>query len=85
MTGMPRRRTPRTPSGRARDNVRPPGLGGLGSHWRRDGTAKDSYMSQGEALSVAEERSRETGLQLEVYRCTVCAAWHMGNPIGRND
>lgn len=42
-------------------------------------------MSQGEALSVAEERSRETGLTLDVYRCTVCSAWHMGNPLGRND
>jgi hypothetical protein len=42
-------------------------------------------MSRGEALSVAEERSRETGLELDVYRCPVCSAWHMGNPMGRDD
>ncbi len=42
-------------------------------------------MSRGEALSVAEERSRETGLELDVYRCAVCSAWHMGNPLGRDE
>jgi hypothetical protein len=40
-------------------------------------------MSQGEALSVAEERRREAGRTLDVYRCAVCSAWHMGNPIER--
>ena len=52
---------------------------------RRDGTSKTSYMSRGEALSVAEERKLETGLQLDVYRCLVCSAWHMGNPLERDD
>ena len=62
--------------------MRPPSPG---AHWRRDGSAKTPYMSRGEALSVAEERSRETGLALDVYRCGVCSAWHMGNPLGRDD
>jgi hypothetical protein len=42
-------------------------------------------MSRGEALSVAEERSHETGAQLEVYRCSVCSAWHLGNPLERSN
>jgi hypothetical protein len=78
MTVMPRRRNPRTPPRRAQDDERLPGAG---SHWRRDGTSKVAYMSRGEALLVAEERSRETGLSLDVYECPVCSAWHMGNPI----
>jgi hypothetical protein len=41
-------------------------------------------MSRGEALSVAEERMREAGRKLDVYRCAVCSAWHMGNPIERD-
>jgi hypothetical protein len=40
-------------------------------------------MSRGEALSVAEESSHETGLELEVYRCAECSAWHLGNPPER--
>ena len=42
-------------------------------------------MSRGEALSVAEEWSRENGLQLDAYRCTVCSAWHLGNPVDGHD
>jgi hypothetical protein len=42
-------------------------------------------MSRGEALSVAEERSRESALELDVYRCSVCSAWHLGNPLERGD
>ena len=38
-------------------------------------------MSRGEALSVAEEWSRENGLELDAYRCAVCSAWHLGNPV----
>ena len=42
-------------------------------------------MSRGEALAVAEEWSRENGLQLDAYACTVCAAWHLGNPLESGD
>ena len=79
---MPRRHTSRAPSRRARDDVRP---SGLGSHWRRDGTPKTTYMSRGEALSVAEEWSRENGAQLDAYKCSVCSAWHLGNPLENDD
>lgn len=40
-------------------------------------------MSRGEALSVAEERFREAGVRLDVYRCATCGAWHLGNPLER--
>jgi hypothetical protein len=52
---------------------------------RRDGTPKTAYMSRGEALSVAEEWSRENGLRLDAYACTVCSAWHLGNPLESDD
>ena len=37
-------------------------------------------MSRGEAHLVADERRAETGNELEVYRCSACAGWHLGNP-----
>jgi hypothetical protein len=54
-----------------------------GSHWRADGVPKAAYRSQTEALSVADERRHDSGLELNVYRCDVCSAWHMGNAEGR--
>jgi hypothetical protein len=42
-------------------------------------------MSRGEALTVAEERSRETGFRLDVYQCAECSAWHMGKPLERSN
>jgi hypothetical protein len=75
---MPRRHPSRTPSRRAPDDIRPDGLG---SHWRRDGTTKASYLSRGEALTVAEGRFHEAGVQLDVYRCRICSAWHLGNAL----
>ncbi len=44
---------------------------------------KTAYRSQAEALSVADERRDDTGLELNVYRCDFCSAWHMGNAEGR--
>ncbi|HWD55022.1 MAG TPA: hypothetical protein VG346_07855 [Acidimicrobiales bacterium] len=66
---------------RVRDDERP---AGLGSHWRADGTTKTSYMSRGEAHSVAEERRHEVGVELDVYRCSTCSAWHLGRPVERD-
>jgi hypothetical protein len=57
----------------------------LGAHWRADGTPKAAYVSQGEALAVADERRAETGADLSVYRCELCSAWHMGNAGGRHE
>jgi hypothetical protein len=51
----------------------------LGSHWRADGAPKTGYRNQGEALSVADERRQDTGIDLNVYQCEYCSAWHMGN------
>jgi len=54
-----------------------------GSHWRADGAPKTPYRSQAEALSVADERRQDTGVDLQVYRCDHCSAWHMGSPGSR--
>ena len=71
---------------RRRPRVRPSaddrGPRRLGPHWRADGAPKAAYLTQGEALSVAEERRHETGVELSVYRCDVCAGWHMGSRDG---
>jgi hypothetical protein len=45
---------------------------------------KAAFASQADALSVAEDRRRDSGAELSVYRCDVCAAWHMGNRNGRD-
>jgi hypothetical protein len=77
---MPRRNNARNGQG-ARgggDADRP--VPGLGSHWRADGLPKASYASQGDALTAALVRRQESGVELDVYRCDVCAAWHMGKP-----
>jgi hypothetical protein len=63
------------------DNGRPRRLG---PHWRADGAPKAAYVTQGEALLVADERRRETGVELSVYQCEVCAGWHMGREPGRD-
>lgn len=79
MDAMPRRNTPRgaqRPETPARDRV-----SGLGTHWRADGAPKTAYRSQGDALTAALVRRQESGVELNVYRCDVCAAWHMGNPV----
>jgi hypothetical protein len=49
------------------------------SHWRADGAPKSAYRSQGEALSVADERRQESGVVLMAYRCDFCSFWHLGN------
>lgn len=48
------------------------------SHWRADGAPKNAYRSEGEALSVADERRQDTGVALTAYRCAFCSAWHLG-------
>jgi len=54
----------------------------LGEHWRADGLPKTAYRSQSDALTAALVRRQESGVDLNVYRCDVCAAWHMGKPRG---
>jgi hypothetical protein len=51
---------------------------GPGSHWRADGLPKTAYANQADALTAALVRRQESGVELNVYRCDVCAAWHMG-------
>ena len=53
-------------------------------HWRADGQPKSAYRSQGEALSVADERRSESGVDLDAYRCEICGSWHLGS-YGRGE
>ncbi len=34
---------------------------------------------------MADERRLEAGANLSAYRCEVCAAWHLGNSVGRHE
>jgi hypothetical protein len=81
MVGVPRSR-------RGRSHPPPPATtsqqASHRSHWRADGAPKSAYRSQGEALSVADERRQESGVDLNAYRCEVCSAWHLGNSDGRD-
>jgi hypothetical protein len=42
------------------------------------------YPTQRDALSAADERGQESGVDLGVYRCDFCGGWHMGR-LGRRD
>ena len=74
---MPRRNSARRSQGQQTHDDRR--VAGLGSHWRADGLPKAAYASQGDALTAALVRRRDSGVELTVYRCDVCSAWHMGN------
>ena len=49
------------------------------SHWRKDGQPKSRYETRADALSAAQDRSRESGTPLSVYECPFCGGWHMGS------
>jgi hypothetical protein len=53
------------------------------THWRQDGQPKVRFRSQAEALGAAEDRTRESGVELGVYQCGFCGGWHMGRRSGR--
>jgi hypothetical protein len=74
---MPRRNNARPGQGHQAEDDR---ISGLGSHWRADGKPKTAYPSRSDALTAALVRRQESGVELDVYRCDVCSAWHMGNP-----
>jgi len=75
---MPRRNKAQKSQGKGAEGINR--MAGLGSHWRADGQPKTAYRSQSDALTASLVRSQESGVELDVYRCDVCAAWHMGNP-----
>jgi len=78
---MPRRNNARSDQGRRTDENR---IAGLGSHWRADGLPKAAYGTQSDAVTAALVRRQESGVELDVYRCDFCSAWHMGNPRHEN-
>jgi len=65
---MPKRRVRRSPP------PKPPAPG----HFRRDGAPKTRYPTQREAADAAHLRWVVDRVELEVYRCDLCAGWHMG-------
>jgi hypothetical protein len=67
---------------RRREPNRPLSL--ASSHWREDGQPKMRFGSQGEALNAADDRARESGVDLGVYQCGFCGGWHMGRYSGRD-
>lgn len=56
---------------------------GIRSHLRADGAPKTSYRTRHDALAVADERRQDSGVELNVYQCEFCSAWHMGSTEGR--
>jgi hypothetical protein len=74
---MPRRNKARKKP--EQQNEEPRRVAGLGTHWRSDGLPKTAYANQVDALTAALVRRQESGVELNVYRCDVCASWHMGN------
>jgi hypothetical protein len=77
----PNGQTDRVP--RRRHSYRP--LSVRSSHWRADGQPKVRYPTQRDALSAADERGRESDVDLGVYRCDFCGGWHMGRSGRRED
>lgn len=53
---------------------------------RKDGVTgcigKEAYRTPGLAHQVLKRRGKcdRQRRKLEIYRCTVCGSWHMGNP-----
>ncbi len=66
---MKRRRRPAPPA-------RP--LGGLASHFTREGTAKNTYRTETEAREAAQLVWTLNGADLNAYRCDHCHQWHIG-------
>jgi hypothetical protein len=77
---MPRRKSARAKAKERRQESHNHRIEGLGSHWRADGLPKTPYMSEADALTAVLVRRQESGVELNVYRCDFCSAWHMGNP-----
>jgi hypothetical protein len=77
---VPRRNNARKSQGKQSEEAHR--VAGLGEHWRADGLPKTRYSSQSDALTAALVRRQESGVELNVYRCDVCGAWHMGKPRG---
>jgi hypothetical protein len=55
------------------------------SHWRADGAPKVRFATEREAMAVAADRARESGIELGVYRCGFCHGWHMGRRSSRDE
>jgi len=41
------------------------------------------YPTERDARLAADERGREAGFELTVYRCAFCQGWHMARAEGR--
>lgn len=43
----------------------------------KDGKKKNAYGSWSEAVAVAQERTRATGIEMHVYSCPEGGGWHI--------
>jgi hypothetical protein len=50
----------------------------LSSHFKRDGTPKNSYRTEREAASAAQLAWTLNRVDLTTYRCDHCHQWHIG-------
>jgi hypothetical protein len=76
------RRGRRRPSGQGRTDdsrdLHDPRLGGsLREHQGSDGRPKVAYGTQDEAQRASFDRRLHDGIDLDVYRCSICSAWHL--------
>ena len=53
-------------------------IGRVASHFTREGTPKNSYRTESEALSAAQFAWTMNGVDLNAYRCDYCFQWHIG-------
>ena len=53
-------------------------LGGLASHFTREGTPKSSYRTESEAKEAAQLAWTLNDADLNAYRCDHCHQWHIG-------
>jgi hypothetical protein len=53
-------------------------LGGLASHFTREGAPKSPYRTESEAKEAAQLVWTINGADLNAYRCDHCHQWHIG-------
>lgn len=54
--------------------------GSLRQHYGADGRPKTAFTSESEAQRASFDRRLHDGIDLEVYRCSICASWHLARP-----
>ncbi len=74
-----RRNRRRPPPTGATSRDRTEGAGAAREHWRSDGTPKTRFATEEDANRSSLRLRLEEGADLDPYRCSFCAGWHLGN------